>query len=136
MRGNRAERGIRVTPESRAVHLARRQEMSARIIASPEDFKLCGLCLSIAYKHSEKCSICGAYRFHENPVVVQGVARVMMRFAFPVTAGVVPRLGDANGAGGSCPLQSGSKRRQTPQFAGCPVDRRIRPTYAANSARG
>jgi hypothetical protein len=79
--------------EMRALHLAARRATSAKICEAPEDYKVCWVCLSIAFKRAPTCPICRAYRFYESPDALRVVTSLMDRVAFPVTAGTVPRFG-------------------------------------------
>jgi len=80
-----------MTSEAIAVYASRRREASDRIINSADQFMVCSQCLSIAYRRASVCPVCKSYRFCTSPEVVRVVAEVMKGFAFPVTAGVVPR---------------------------------------------
>ena len=82
---------VALNAEMRAFHLASRRATSAKICAAPQDYKVCWVCLSIAFKRAGHCPICGAHRFYESPEAVRVVAGLMEKFAFPVTAGTVPR---------------------------------------------
>jgi len=75
-----------------AKHLAARQRRAGQIIVEAERFKVCEQCRSISYRHVPTCSICGAYRFDENPDLIRDTAREMSSHPFPVTAGTVPRF--------------------------------------------
>ncbi len=74
-------------------HLAVRQKRAEQIMVEVERFKVCDQCRSISYKHVQTCSICGAYRFREDPDEVAATAKEMGANPFPVTAGTVPRIG-------------------------------------------
>ena|SRR5689334_12881109 len=76
-------------------HLAFRQAQTKRILAAPGLFRLCTQCLSIAFKSASTCPICGAWRWSEDSLVVEVVAQHAATFAFPATAGVAPRIGEA-----------------------------------------
>jgi hypothetical protein len=80
--------------EMRARYFAARRATSAKICESPEDYKVCWHCLSIAYKRASICPICQAHRFYESADAVRVVAGMMERVAFPVSAGTVPRFGN------------------------------------------
>src|SRR5262249_5675971 len=73
-------------------HFAFRRANAEKICAEPAHYKLCSQCLSISFKHSATCPVCRAYRFIDAPTAVEVVAKVTTRFAFPVTAGTVPRI--------------------------------------------
>ena len=75
-----------------ARHLAARQRRASQIIVEVDRFKVCDQCRSISYKHVQTCSVCGAYRFEEDPNTVKTTAREMSSHPFPVTAGTVPRF--------------------------------------------
>jgi len=78
--------------ELKALHLASRIANSAKICAAPEEFKVCWVCLSIAYQRAPLCPVCHSYRFYESADAVRVVAGMTERVAFPVTAGTVPRF--------------------------------------------
>lgn len=73
-------------------HLAARQKRAEQIMVEVERFKVCDQCRSISFKQAQTCSVCGAYRFVEDPEIVCGTAREMGANPFPITAGTVPRF--------------------------------------------
>jgi hypothetical protein len=79
-------------PTELAIHLERRKVQAAKIVAEPHKFKVCDQCSSIAFKQAGICPVCHAYLFDESPARVEGIAKYNTNFAFPQTAGVVPRL--------------------------------------------
>jgi RNA polymerase subunit RPABC4/transcription elongation factor Spt4 len=81
-----------MTPELRALHLAHRQKASLEIRSSPASYKVCRICLSIAWKQAPLCPICHAHGFYESEQAVWVVATLTEKVAFPKTAGTVPRL--------------------------------------------
>jgi hypothetical protein len=81
-----------VIAELKALHLASRIATSAKICAAPENYKVCGQCLSIVLTRAKTCPLCAAYRFYESPDAVRLVAGLTERVAFPLTAGTVPRI--------------------------------------------
>jgi hypothetical protein len=81
-----------VTQAEQIKHLAARQKRAEQIIVEADRFKVCDQCRSISFKQASTCSVCGAYRFLEDPTVVSGTAREMGSNPFPITAGTVPRF--------------------------------------------
>lgn len=75
-----------------AIHVERRIAQAERICKEPEKFKVCDQCNSIAFKQASICPICHAYTWLESKAMVQGIAMFSANFAFPLTAGYVPRL--------------------------------------------
>jgi hypothetical protein len=84
-----------VTEKEQSKHLAVRQKRAEQIILELEQFKVCEQCNSISYKSASSCSVCGAYRFEEDPLQVREIARLMGANPFPITSGTVPRLQEA-----------------------------------------
>jgi hypothetical protein len=84
-----------VTRREQERHLAVRQKRAEQIVGEVERFKVCDQCRSISYKHVQTCSICGAYRFIDEPEQVRAIAREMGANPFPITSGTVPRIGKA-----------------------------------------
>jgi hypothetical protein len=87
------ERAETVTDQEIARHLAIRQNRAEQIIVDTEKFKVCDQCRSISLKHAASCSVCGAYRFDEDPEMIRSTAREMGGNPFPITSGTVPRIG-------------------------------------------
>lgn len=81
-----------MTNEERAKHLAFREAQAAKILAKPNDFKVCEQCLSIAFKQAAICPVCHAYSWLTTPRAVEIVAEYCSKQMFPVTAAVAPRL--------------------------------------------
>ncbi|HWH72538.1 MAG TPA: hypothetical protein VNT26_24465 [Candidatus Sulfotelmatobacter sp.] len=81
-----------MTAREQARHLAARQKRAEQIIVEVDRFKVCDQCRSISYKHVQTCSVCGAYRFNDDPQAVRDTAREMGANPFPVTSGTVPRV--------------------------------------------
>ncbi len=81
-----------MTAREQARHLAVRQKRAEQIIVEIDRFKVCDQCQSISYKHVASCSVCGAYRFNEEPDTVRDTAKRMGSNPFPVTSGTVPRI--------------------------------------------
>jgi hypothetical protein len=81
-----------VTRTEQKKHLAARQKRAEEIILEVERFKVCDQCRSISYRRVQTCSVCGAYRFNEEPEFVRETAREMGAHPFPVTSGTVPRF--------------------------------------------
>ena len=72
----------------------------AREIAdNAADYKECGQCRSILMKDAGICRFCGTYRFKESPEEVRATVGEMTQHAYPVTAGIVPRLWREGGPG-------------------------------------
>ncbi len=82
-----------MTQIEQSKHLEARQKRAEQIIVEVDRFKVCDQCRSISYKHVATCSVCGAYRFSEEPDAVAATAREMGANPFPVTSGTVPRIG-------------------------------------------
>jgi len=80
-----------------AIHFERRKSQSDKICAEPHNYKVCGVCHSIAFKQAGLCPMCHSYQWFENKLVVESVAKYSANFAFPQMAGVVPRLQPAKG---------------------------------------
>jgi hypothetical protein len=78
--------------ELKALHEASRIATSAKIRSAPEDYKVCWVCLSIAYQRAPLCPVCHAHRFYQSADAVRVVAGMMEQVAIPVTAGTVPRF--------------------------------------------
>jgi len=81
-----------VTESEQAKHLAVRQNRAEQIASQAGRFKVCEQCRSISFKPAATCSVCGAYRFDEDPAAVRATAREMAANAFPITSGTVPRM--------------------------------------------
>jgi hypothetical protein len=84
-----------VTENEQARHLAARQKRAEQIISEARRFKVCEQCSSIFYKSAHVCSVCGAYRFSDDPEVICQTAREMGANPFPTTTATVPRPGTA-----------------------------------------
>jgi RNA polymerase subunit RPABC4/transcription elongation factor Spt4 len=54
-----------------------RKEAAAKIIASPNKFKVCESCGSIVMKKADVCPNCNAYRFDESPKTVVTQAELL-----------------------------------------------------------
>ena len=80
-----------MTEREEARHLAARQKRAEEILTEVAKFKVCDQCRSISYKTSQTCTVCGAYRFNEDPAAVRDTAREMGANPFPFTSGTVPR---------------------------------------------
>ena len=80
-----------MTERERARHLAARQKQAEQIISTVRRFKVCEQCRSISYKSAQVCSVCGAYRFDEDPEIVRSTAKEMGANPFPTTSATVPR---------------------------------------------
>jgi hypothetical protein len=85
-------RSLSVTQAETFKHLAARQKRAEQIIVEVQRFKVCDQCRSISFKHVATCSVCGAYRFEEDPKIVSVTAREMGANPFPITSGIVPRM--------------------------------------------
>lgn len=62
---------------SKESHLAERAERAAKIIAAPENFKICEGCESIVAARVVTCPNCHGYRFDEQVEAVIEQARVL-----------------------------------------------------------
>jgi hypothetical protein len=71
--------------------LAARQKRAKEILNELAKFKVCDQCRSISYKTAQTCTVCGAYRFNEDPEAVRDTAQEMGANPFPITSGTVPR---------------------------------------------
>ena len=85
-------RFTKVTQLEQNRHLAVRRQRAEQIIVEVERFKVCDQCRSISFRHVAACSVCGAYRFIEEPEAVRQTATEMGANPFPVTSGIVPRI--------------------------------------------
>jgi hypothetical protein len=75
-----------------AEHQASRREKAARFRASPELYKICDTCWSVALNSEPVCRICGAYRWDTDTQRIRQVAEMIADSPFPLTAGTVPRF--------------------------------------------
>ncbi len=88
-----------MTKRQQAKYLAARQSRARQIQVEAERFKVCDQCRSISFKHAGACSVCGAYRFIEDPAAVRATAQEMGAHPFPQTSGTVPRIQKKEAAG-------------------------------------
>ena len=58
-------------------HLSERMRKAEKIIAHPQDFKVCEGCDSIVKKRVATCPNCHGYRFDDNPKAVAFYAGVL-----------------------------------------------------------
>jgi len=63
------------------------------------DYKECDQCRSILLKDAGICRFCGTYRFKESPEEVRATVGEMTQHAYPVSAGIIPRLWLEGGPG-------------------------------------
>jgi hypothetical protein len=75
-----------------AEHARSRNANAEQICANAEEFKVCTVCLSIAFQRAGTCPICRSYRWYYSAEAVRLVARIMQQSPFPFTAGTVPRF--------------------------------------------
>ncbi len=80
-----------MTENEQERHLAARQRRAEQIISEVTRFKVCEQCRSIFYKSAQVCSVCGAYRFEDEPTAVRATAKEMGASPFPITSATVPR---------------------------------------------
>jgi hypothetical protein len=74
-------------PMSDVQHLAERAARAQKIIASPDDFKVCEGCESIVAERANTCPNCHGYRFDESPErVVEQATHLSTRPQQSVTA--------------------------------------------------
>ncbi len=81
-----------MTENEELKHLAARQSRAEQIVVEAHHFKICEQCRSIFQKHAPTCSVCGAYRFIDDPEAVRSTAKEMGSNPFPATSGTVPRI--------------------------------------------
>ena len=81
-----------MTAQIEAFHLELRRSRSEQILAKPEKYKVCDQCQSISYHAAPTCTYCHAYRWRSGATDVKAMARITGTCAFPLTAGVVPRI--------------------------------------------
>jgi hypothetical protein len=62
---------------SKDPHLTDRSERAAKIVAEPENFKVCEGCDSIVARRVALCPNCNSYRFDENAETVVKQARAL-----------------------------------------------------------
>jgi hypothetical protein len=58
-------------------HLSERARKAAKIIAAPENFKVCEGCESIVAARVATCPNCNGYRFNEDPDAVVDQAQIL-----------------------------------------------------------
>jgi hypothetical protein len=58
-------------------HLSERAQKAAKIIASPEKFKVCEGCESIVARRVATCPNCNGYRFNDEPAAVVEQAKLL-----------------------------------------------------------
>jgi hypothetical protein len=81
-----------MTETALAQLVKRRQQQKKRILANPAGFKVCSVCTSIATRDAPWCPLRKAYRFVEDPLIVEVVTTFASKKPFPITAAVAPRI--------------------------------------------
>jgi hypothetical protein len=81
-----------MTETALAQLVERRLGERARICKNPADFKVCGVCTCIIAKDADFCPLCGSYRWHCDPIIVEAVSTFLVKRPLPYTAAVAPRI--------------------------------------------